>query len=86
MTHFPPSQENLAGRLDPKGRCCGRKPIQYKRPDHPPQYCPRCDREYDKGGWQQPNGFYKRCPGCNCWISAQANACGECSCEDDCAP
>lgn len=32
--------------LDDKGRCCGRKPIVYKRsPTH--LFCSRCDRAYD---------------------------------------
>jgi len=37
--------------LDEKGRCCGRKPIQYKggawnSPARPQLFCPRCDRAY----------------------------------------
>lgn len=30
--------------LDDKGRCCGRKPIVYKRRSL--KFCPRCDRAY----------------------------------------
>lgn len=30
--------------IDEKGRCCGRKPIPYKRTGH--LFCPRCDRAY----------------------------------------
>ncbi len=30
--------------LDSSGRCCGRKPIVYKRPPH--RFCPKCDRSY----------------------------------------
>lgn len=39
--------------LDEKGRCCGRKPILYKRPQDtyvnfaPYLYCPRCDAAFD---------------------------------------
>lgn len=33
------------GRLDWKGRCCGRKPIVYKRDPH--LFCHRCGRSYD---------------------------------------
>lgn len=33
--------------LDSKGRCCGRKPIEYKRYRGPHLFCTRCDREYD---------------------------------------
>lgn len=32
-------------KLDEKGRCCGRKPIVYKRDPH--LFCPRCDRAFD---------------------------------------
>lgn len=32
-------------KLDDKGRCCGRKPLEYKRDGH--KFCPRCDRAYD---------------------------------------
>lgn len=31
--------------LDENGRCCGRKPITYKRDAK--KFCPRCDREFD---------------------------------------
>lgn len=31
-------------KLDKKGRCCGKKPIKYKRDDH--YFCPRCDRSF----------------------------------------
>ena len=36
--------ETKAENLDEKGRCCGRKPIVYKRPPH--KFCFRCDRSY----------------------------------------
>lgn len=31
-------------QLDDKGRCCGRKPLVYKRPEH--RFCFRCNRAY----------------------------------------
>lgn len=31
--------------LDDKGRCCGHKPVEYKRDGR--LYCDRCQREYD---------------------------------------
>jgi len=41
-------------RLDDKGRCCGIKPIKYKKPVlH--YFCHRCDREYNEDGYQVPN-------------------------------
>ena len=42
-------------KLDEKGRCCGRKPIPYKRPwKH--KFCDRCDRSYDtETGYQIEN-------------------------------
>ena len=36
--------------LDGKGRCCGRKPIRYKRTGR--LFCWRCDREYSIAGEQ----------------------------------
>uniref|UniRef100_A0A6M3LEZ0 Uncharacterized protein n=1 Tax=viral metagenome TaxID=1070528 RepID=A0A6M3LEZ0_9ZZZZ len=45
--------------LDEKGRCCGRKPIVYKR--DPYRYCPRCDRAYDLDEDRQiPNWAWKQ--------------------------
>ena len=39
-------------RLDDKGRCCGRKPIDYKgrgsSPEKPHKFCDRCDRAFDR--------------------------------------
>lgn len=50
--------------LDIKGRCCGRKPLLYKRaagPTHPAGYfCPRCNRSYDMEGNQQENWAWSR--------------------------
>ena len=37
--------------LDEKGRCCGRKPISYKRDRH--LFCDRCDRRYDMDTHEQ---------------------------------
>lgn len=76
-------------RLDAKGRCCGRKPIFYKGgswrspPGSPMYFCCECDREFGPDGRQRPNWKYKKCPGCETWISANASACGECICEVD---
>lgn len=41
----------LTMTLDDKGRCCGRKPITYKR--HNQLFCDRCDRLYEMttGKW-----------------------------------
>ena len=45
--------------LDNERRCCGRKPIEYKRPKH--KFCPRCDRAYDfDTGEQIPNWAWAR--------------------------
>jgi len=32
-------------KLDEQGRCCGRKPLVYKRDGF--RFCTRCDRAYD---------------------------------------
>lgn len=52
-------------RLDEKGRCCGRKPLDYKSRwstrEGPQRYCPRCDRAYDRDtGEQMPNWAFRR--------------------------
>ena len=39
------SREDCQMKLDAKGRCCGRKPVIYKRP--PSRFCCRCNRSYD---------------------------------------
>lgn len=45
-------------RLDIDRRCCGRKPLEYRRPPH--LFCTRCAREYDvESGDQQPNWAWK---------------------------
>jgi hypothetical protein len=57
-----------AQQLDDKGRCCGRKPLVYKRfqsAGHPAgRFCVRCDRCYDlQSGDQIPNWAYGRVEG-----------------------
>jgi len=45
-------------KLDEHGRCCGKKPIIYKRDPH--YFCPRCDRSFDlTTGEQIENWAYK---------------------------
>lgn len=49
----------IAKLLDDKGRCCGRKPIVYKRP--PQLFCCRCDASFSTiTGKQIPNWAYYR--------------------------
>lgn len=44
--------------LDEAGRCCGRKPMIYKRPKQR-LFCPRCDAEFDPhNGKQTANWAY----------------------------
>ena len=38
-------KRNTTGHLDDKGRCCGIKPIVYKRDPH--LFCHRCCRAFD---------------------------------------
>jgi hypothetical protein len=46
-----------AKRLDDKKRCCGRKPIVYKRPPH--LFCHRCHASFNPDtGEQIPNWAY----------------------------
>lgn len=48
-----------AKALDERGRCCGRKPIEYRREPH--KFCPRCDRAFDSvTGEQIGNWAYTR--------------------------
>lgn len=48
-----------AKRLDERGRCCGRKPMVYKRPDHQ-LFCPRCDASFNpETGIQWQNWAYR---------------------------
>jgi len=59
----PADVDEPAPRLDEKGRCCGRRPLFYKRP-HAHHFCSRCDREYGEDGIWRPNwawdGPYQR--------------------------
>lgn len=46
--------------LDEKGRCCGRKPIIYKRPRPGHYYCCRCHRHFNlETGIQVENWAWK---------------------------
>ena len=46
-------------KIDRQGRCCGRKPIPYKRP--PRLFCPRCDAAFDPAtGEQIANWAYRK--------------------------
>jgi hypothetical protein len=48
-----------ARKIDPKGRCHGRKPIRYKRNGGPHLFCIRCNRAYNVDtGEQIPNWAY----------------------------
>lgn len=45
-------------QIDESGRCCGRKPIAYKRPPH--LFCSRCNASFDpKTGKQQSNWAFE---------------------------
>lgn len=48
-------EPSAATHLPDDGRCCGRKPLLYKRDAIPaPQlFCPRCDRAYDPASGEQ---------------------------------
>jgi len=48
-----------AKQLDDKGRCCGRKPIEYKRPRHK-LFCDRCDATYDPATGKQGESWAYR--------------------------
>ena len=52
------SKWTKAAVLDDKGRCCGRKPLVYKRPTHY-LYCSRCNRGFSPDGRQIENWAYK---------------------------
>lgn len=47
--HFEPGTIHPATALDEKGRCCGVKPLIYKRP-HYHTFCTRCDRSHGEDG------------------------------------
>lgn len=52
--------------IDAKGRCCGRKPLHYKRGhtttlERPQLFCARCDASYDPETCEQlENWAWKR--------------------------
>lgn len=52
------SNEGVMYCLDADGRCCGRKPLVYKRP-YFHYFCSRCDREFNANGNQVPNWAWK---------------------------
>lgn len=43
--------------LDEKGRCCGRKPLVYKRPSFH-YFCCKCSRDFGADGSQYGNWAY----------------------------
>lgn len=46
--------------LDERGRCCGRKPLVYKRPRPGHFFCARCDRAFNlETGIQTENWAWK---------------------------
>lgn len=48
--------------IDDHGRCCGRKPLVYKRPNHR-LFCTRCNAQFDPAsGEQVSNWGYTREP------------------------
>lgn len=79
-------------KLDEKGRCCGRKPVDYKggawnSPLHPEKFCTRCNRAYDRvTGEQIDNWAHWKCPACGGWISITDSVCLGYTCEQDAAP
>lgn len=46
--------------LDENGRCCGKKPLEYRRPSRR-FFCTRCNREFDPVGRQVENWDWKSC-------------------------
>lgn len=57
-----------AKKLDAKGRCCGRKPSVYRRPNSnikvsPYLFCDRCDCAYDTAGTQVENWVWREYEG-----------------------
>jgi hypothetical protein len=56
------------GRLNDKGRCCGRKPIVY-RGSNPRLFCCRCDREFDPAtGDQRENWAWRKHENSDCFV------------------
>ena len=51
---FERGKDYVVTKIDGKGRCCGRKPIVYKRSIHH-TFCCRCHRAHDPQGNQIDN-------------------------------
>lgn len=45
--------------IDEKGRCCGKKPLVYKKPSHY-LFCSRCDKAFNPEGQQIENWAYRK--------------------------
>lgn len=58
--------------LDQRGRCCGRKPLTYRRPAPGYLFCDRCDASFTLDGKQQPNWAWLAVPG-GFWPPPQMN-------------
>ena len=72
----------MSDHLDEKGRCCGRKPLVYKRPTHS-LFCSRCDREFDPSGKQVATWAWRKAANGFERIPAKCRVCGhECLPED----
>ncbi len=68
--HYDQSQAPRA-KLDSAGRCCGRKPLVYKRPHH--LFCSRCDRSFDPITKQQIVNWAWECRD-GCWLKVYPDA------------
>lgn len=62
----------LTATLDAKGRCCGRKPLVYKR--DATLFCHRCSRAYTLDGEQKPS--YCFVPTVGGWIKFRHHSYG----------
>lgn len=49
--------------LDDKGRCCGQKPMNYKRSPEAYRFCGVCYRAYDSAGEQIVNWAWRKVDG-----------------------
>ena len=65
MTNLPKEKvEQMKRKLDKKGRCCGKKPLIYKR--NRILFCDRCDRSYgietkeQVSNWAYPDGVHPK--------------------------
>jgi hypothetical protein len=66
-------------KLDDKGRCCGRKPIDYKggawnSPMQPQKFCTRCDRSFDRVSGEQIANWAWQQDGSGEWVSKKSSA------------